>query len=328
MKNMPVENLEAVEKIINHYFLFKDKNVYVAYSGGKDSFFLCMILKELGYYVHPIIIDIGYNSNWSIAERNINSIGLEVIKLDIKYIDSEMPEIREELEVDLDNIKRIKNGDSEKITICTPCYNSKMLILQKWAENNNIHTVAIGHHGTDAITSLLKSFYMYLDRWEYHHQEFKYDNFRKLIISQKKLFCLEKEEFLLVPVFAQLEDLIKNQKIGTDEPILQYLDGTSIRICRPLFGIYENEIKSYFKNQDVHFNESECFVTGYRNKNMLTPREMIQYELLQKASTSLLDYLLSLVKKCMNKNGYLEFNVRNNRSKILGEAYKDKLNKR
>lgn len=328
MKSIPIKNLKDAEEVIGKYSFFNDRNVYVAYSGGKDSLFLCMILKELGYYVHPVTIDIGYDSNWSIAEENVNSIGLELIKLDFRFVDKNMPEIREELEGNLENITKIKEGDLKKTTICTPCYNSKMLILQKWAESNNVHTIAIGHHGTDAITSLLKSFYMYLDRWECLHQEFEYDNFYKLILSQKDLFSLEKQEFLKCSVCIQIEELLKEQKIGTDEPILQYIDGTDIQICRPLFGIFENEIKDYFSNQEICFNESECFATGYRDKSKLTPREMIQYILLKDTPISLLEYLLNCAKKGINNNGYLEFNVRNNRSKILGKSYKNEVLKK
>lgn len=39
MINIPIETLKNVEKTINKYMLFENKNVYVAYSGGKDSFF-------------------------------------------------------------------------------------------------------------------------------------------------------------------------------------------------------------------------------------------------------------------------------------------------
>lgn len=50
----------------------------------------------------------------------------------------------------------------KKTTICTPCHNSKMIVLQKWAEINRINTIANGHHAIDAVSSLLKSFYIYV----------------------------------------------------------------------------------------------------------------------------------------------------------------------
>lgn len=323
MNIVPTKVLEKVENIINKYSLFKDKNVCVAYSGGKDSLFLCIVLKELGYEVCPVIVDIGYNSDWSVALKNAKYIGLNCIKIDTEQINQLMPEIRAELETNLEGIEKIRSGIFGKATICTPCHNSKMTILQKWAEINNIDIIANGHHAIDAISSLLKSFYMFLDRWEYHHEEFVYDNFYKLILSQKKFYTLEKEVFTTLPLCSKLIVQIKAQNVGTDEAILQYFGNTSTRLCRPLLGILESEIIEYFDSQNLVFNESECFITNYRDGNVLTPRELIQYELLKNAPQSLLYFLFELVKKNLDKNGFLQFNVRNNRAKILGNSYKD-----
>ena len=323
MKSIPKKILKNVENTIKEYSLFEDKNVCVAYSGGKDSFFLCLVLKELGYKIHPVIIDIGYNSDWSVAKKNIQYIGENCAKIGLEQVKPWMLDIRLELEDNFKNIKKIKEGSFKKVTICTPCHNSKMLILQRWAMINNIHIIANGHHAIDAIFSLLKSFYMYLDRWEGQHKEFIYDNFYKLILSQKEIYSLEKEEFLTLALGKNIEKQIEKQNIGTDEPILQYFEGSSIRLCRPLFSVFENEIIEYFNTQNIFFNESECFVSGYRDKKILTPRELIQNELLKNAPKSLLVYLLELTQKSLDQNGFMKFNVRNNRSKILGSSYKN-----
>ncbi|MCI5739932.1 MAG: hypothetical protein MR302_00150 [Lachnospiraceae bacterium] len=323
MNAIPIRILDKVDNIIKEYSLFEGKNVCVAYSGGKDSFFLCMVMKELGYEVSPVIIDIGYNSDWSVALRNIEYIGLNCVIIDAEQINQLMPEIKDELKSNLTSIEQIKNGSLEKVTICTPCHNSKMVILQKWAEINNIHTIANGHHAIDAISSLLKSFYMFLDRWEYQHEEFVYENFYKLILSQKKVYTLEKEKFITLSLCDEITRQIEAQNVGTDEPILQYFGNTSTCLCRPLFGILESEIVEYFDSQNFFFNESECFVTNHRDKKVLTPRELIQYELLKNAPQSLLLFLLELVKENLDKNGFLKFNVRNNRTRILGNSYKN-----
>ena len=165
---------------------------------------------------------------------------------------------------------------------------------------------------------------MYIDRWEYHHEEFVYENFYKLILSQKYLYSCEKDEFQKLFLYNEIINQIYAQNVGTDEPIVQYLGNTSIRMCRPLFGVLEKEIIDYFENQNIKiFNESECFVTNFRDKEMLTPRELIQYELLKNAPCSLLVCLLELAKMNLDEEGFLKFNVRNNRTKILGNIYKD-----
>lgn len=87
--------------------------------------------------------------------------------------------------------------------------------------------------------------------------------------------------------------------------------------------MFESEIIEYFDMQNLFFNKSECFITKYRGKEVLTPRELIQNELLKDAPQSLLLFLLELTKKTLDEKGFLKFNVRNNCSKILGNNYKD-----
>jgi len=325
MESIPKKVLENIEETIEKYSLFESNRICVSYSGGKDSFFLCLALKQLGYQVCPIIIDIGYHSDWSIALKNVKQIGVnDVILIGAEQVNQTMPEIAAELEENLENIKKIRRGCFKKATICTPCHNSKMLVLRRWAEINGIRSIANGHHAVDAISSLLKSFYMYLDRWKYHHEEFVYDNFNKLILSQKNLYLLEGDEFQKKSLYQEIKKQINANNVGTDEPIAQYLGNTSIRLCRPLFRVHENDITDYFKRQNMElFNESECFVTNFRDKEKLTPRELIQYELLRNASHSLLACLSELTMLGIDKKGFLKYNVRNNRTKILGNSYKD-----
>ncbi|MCI9591758.1 MAG: hypothetical protein HFG42_14680 [Lachnospiraceae bacterium] len=323
MDKVPVKILEKVERTIEKYSLFEGREACVAYSGGKDSLFLCVLLKQLNYNVYPVIIDVGYNSDWSIALKNAEHIGLGCIKIGLQQVERQMPEIKPLLNTNLQSIAKIAEGNFKKATICTPCHNSKILILQRWAQLNHIPIIANGHHGIDAISSMLKSFYMYTDRWEKGHIEFSYENFYNLILSQKKSYLLEEGAFRTLPLANQLLEQIQKQNAGTDEPILQYLGESSIRLCRPLFHVLENEITEYFHSQELSFNESECFKTGYRHRKTLTPRELIQYELLRNAPNSLLHHLLELSKLSLDERGFLKFNVRNNRTKILGDSYKN-----
>ncbi len=325
MEKIPKGILENVRSVIERYSRPEDRRICVAYSGGKDSLFVCLALKELGYHVYPVIIDIGYNSDWSIAFKNLRQFDIEDgILIGTEKIKQIMPEIKAELDENLENINKIREGCFKKATICTPCHNSKMVVIRRWAEINGMQTVVNGHHAIDAVSSLLKSFYMYLDRWEYHHEEFRYENFKSLILSQKEFYLYEGDEFRKLPLYEALKKQIDAQNVGTDEPVVQYLGTTSIKLCRPLFGVTENEIIGYFKEQGVNtFNESECFVTHFRDKSKLTPRELVQQELLRNAPHSLLVCLLELAKMSLDSNGFWKFNVRNNREKILGSAYKN-----
>lgn len=317
--------LEKVRTAIERYSLLEGKRIYVAYSGGKDSLFLCLVLKELGYHVYPVIIDIGYNSDWGIALDNLKLFGIDDgLLIGMETISHMMPEITAELDENFKFIRKIKEGYYKKATICTPCHNAKMIVLKRWAEINGIRTIASGHHAIDAVSSLLKSFYMYVDRWEYRHEEYIYENFHNLILSQKEFYLCEGDEFQRLPLYNRIKAQIDAQNAGTDEPIVQYWGDTAIKLCRPLFGVTEMEIIEYFKSQGMNtFNESECFATHFREKGKWTPRELIQYELLLNAPYSLQFCLLELAKMSLDANGFQKYNVRNNREKILGSAYKN-----
>lgn len=97
MKSVPKKIVDKVAKLIKKYSLFEERKVYVAYSGGKDSLLLCLILIELGYEVYPITIDIGYGSDWGAALRNIECIGLNSLIIGMEQVNQFMPEIKNKL---------------------------------------------------------------------------------------------------------------------------------------------------------------------------------------------------------------------------------------
>ena len=57
-------------------------------------------------------------------------------------------------------------------------------------------------------------------------------------------------------------------------------------------------------------------------KECLTARELIQYKLVRGADFRVKYDLQQLTLLCLDMNGILLFNARNNRKKILGDSYK------
>lgn len=161
MKSISEDLLSRIEIMISRYSLIQDKDIFVAYSGGKDSLFLCLALQALGYYVHPIIIDIGHNVDWTLALENVKTHRMDALVLNREYIYNHYPEIIYAVDHLFETVVKISGEIQQSATICTPCYNAKMTILRKWAEENGVSKIAIGHHGTDAISSMLKSFFLY-----------------------------------------------------------------------------------------------------------------------------------------------------------------------
>ena len=334
MRIIPDFMLTKIDDIINKYSLISDKDVFVAYSGGKDSLFLCIALRELGYKVFPVIVDIGYNTNWTHAFEIIKEYNMDALLLNNDYLLHNHPDIIPLVEGLFSRVVEIAKGNQQSSTICTPCYNAKMTILREWAEANGISQIAMGHHGTDAISSMIKSYYYYVDRWFNNNITFNYSRYCDLVHSQIDVFSLPVEEFINTNVNERLSTLLKDGFVGTDEPVAQFIADSSIKLYRPLYSLYECDIIRFYNKAEkatlidgvIDFmskiSNTECFLANFRNDGYMTPRELIQFKLLQSANVDLMDYLLKKCTESIDEKGFLKYNVRNNRCDILGSTYK------
>ncbi|MCU0343225.1 MAG: hypothetical protein MUE93_00405 [Ignavibacteriaceae bacterium] len=321
--------LEKIENTINKYSMFqKDDRIIVALSGGKDSLYTSFALIELGYIIQPVIIDMGYDGNW----------GKNIVKMFTAYdIIPQVIEVRNattknhltaNLQKDIRaNLKFLHNfKPNNYITPCTMCYNTKIILLSKYAQENQIYKIVFGHHGSDAITSFLKSALMYIDRWENMNEVYVRNNFHNLINTVRPVFLGSFTQFIKSPFSKQLEDLTAMKLISTDEPPVQlYKNDRSITILRPLFKVFENTIINFKKNHNLKTLGSGCSHSFAKETH--TPREMIQYELLyllfENPDNELIqDWLISLVINGLESDGTLIVNARNERENILGKQYK------
>lgn len=327
MEKIPLYLLDIIDNTIRKYNIFPNRTSFVAFSGGKDSFFLCYALKELDYKIVGVTIDVGYNVNWDQLKRISKVLDIETIFLDLAYAKSHFPISYKEAFSLFEDIQSLSNIPVSHKTICTPCYNAKISILKCWAESNGIDQIAFGHHGTDSIASLLKSYFYYFDFKYCNHANFDNSTFKNLIVSQADdLIDITKvKEWDLF--IDKLKKLVYERLVGTDESPRKYIENSKIEIVRPLFSVYESDILNFFKNQDIEFQKSECFISKYRNMKDLTPREMMHQFITNKLSVERLNDLHNIAQCCVDQNGFLIYNVRNNRNKILG-TYKCTENKK
>lgn len=314
---------EKVEKCISDFSLLQNKGrVIVAYSGGKDSLFLCYILKKLGFDVQAYIIDIGYNADWSKAVQNINKIDKSIpcTVVDSKYIENSLPDIADEVKKYFKTVQMVYKKQGEiATTICTHCYNAKYLVLKALSEKVGINKIAFGHHGTDAVTSLLKSYFMFEDRWTSGHETFKLSNIYDLVENSIELF--KDQQDFKNKILPRLNFLLQQQKISTNEAPLEIKNG--VNIIRPFFYCREEEILKNIKSFKLSPVKSECSYL-YRKNLVETSREYIQYHLTNKHVTDRsFDSIIDLIKNSLNKDGSLKFDARKNRDLVLGSSYKN-----
>lgn len=311
-----------VANCIKKYDLIKsNEEIIVAYSGGKDSLFLCYALTNLGYKIIPVIIDIGYNIDWSLAISNLERMNLRCELIDLNYMAHNLKDIYSEVTNYFEKVKIIKNSKGQmQTTICTPCYNAKHLILCELSKKLKVDKVAFGHHGTDAIASMLKSFYLYKDRWIYGNKKFNIDNIYKLVDNSLKNY--RDIKIFKNSLYLDIENLIMQGKVSTDEPPLS-LTKEGVRFIRPLFYCSEKEVKSSELVTNLNVTQSECSYK-FRINSKYTTREYIQQIILNSSlNLSVYKELHSLVQKGLNSDGTSMFDARRNRNFILGFNYKN-----
>jgi tRNA(Ile)-lysidine synthase TilS/MesJ len=323
MEPIPTTILDAVNQTISKYKLFPEKEVVVAFSGGKDSLFLCLVLRELGYTVKPVTFDVGYNIDWKVAKSIAARLHFHLQIFDLGFVEKNFQNTLSVIENNYKVIQEISRGKHLGVTICTPCYNSKMILLREWCKmNNGTLQIAFGHHGTDMVTSFLKSYFMYIDRWEYQHIRYNDSNFENLIKTMKPVFCGNKDNLLQSKEWASVIELMKKKLIGTDEPIRKNIADTDYAVIRPMSSVLEVDIKQYYNRTDLEFQESECSIRRLKDFSKFTPREMVHHILLDDVPRENMELLLSTLLESLDILGYDPTSVRNNRNAILGTEYK------
>jgi tRNA(Ile)-lysidine synthase TilS/MesJ len=135
--------------------------VVVGLSGGKDSTLLSITLDRLGCDVHPAIVDLGYKS----FEANEIAGTARDWGLEPRILDA----------TDVSTVQRLPHAEREQLsrwmsfladpgeeTPCGICSQSKRMLLGMHALESKAHWVALGHHRTDLITTLVKDYFVHV----------------------------------------------------------------------------------------------------------------------------------------------------------------------
>lgn len=131
LKTIPLSILEDVNKTISKYkLLTPNQETIVAVSGGKDSLFTMLVLREMGYKIQPAIVDMGYELGCGERIRAIaNNLGFnnaEVLSARDQTIKKTMSE--QTFKKISTNIEVLNNNQlftTQVLTPCTFCYNTR-----------------------------------------------------------------------------------------------------------------------------------------------------------------------------------------------------------
>jgi predicted PP-loop superfamily ATPase len=309
--------------LLRYDLLDEGEEVLVAFSGGKDSISLSLCLAELGYSIHPIAIDMGYEKEWGRRIRALSDqIKVRVEVLNVRD-DTFKPIIpskeHRQIQLRLDVLDSI-NRANEQITPCTHCYNTKVIALDNLARRKGIRKVAFGHHMTDACASLLKEGLLRIDRFDFNHAIYDRSNFEELV----ELLSTEARLYPSgpCPILERITDFVNNGIIDTDEPPRQPLrvDQPGVDVIRPMFRVWEEDLARLTSSLAIAPEGSGCGHGATRNTE--TPREMIHYRVLKSGEHSFRTFVEGLVIASVTNEGHARRRSRYHRAEDLGSSYK------
>jgi hypothetical protein len=293
--------------------------VVVALSGGKDSIVLCLALRELGYEVAPVTVDMGYEDGWADRLRKLVApLRLDPRILDVRSRDAGLPvRSARSIELRLSVLDRLDSRALERgLTPCTHCYSVKALALEKAALDVGARTVAFAHHMTDAQASLVKEALMHVDRAEHEHYE------RRHFEALAARLGDEVRSPHGGPLLDAIDLLVASGRVDTDEPPRQPLVGGTgaVEVVRPLVTTAETEVEAAVAAEKIETLGSGC---GHgATVDTQTPREIVHWRVLRTVSEAVDDRLRAAVLAGLTERGEGRVNARARRRELLGPGYK------
>ena len=133
-----------VERAIHdHAMCTPEDRILVALSGGKDSLSLAWLLRELGYQVTGLHIDLGIPGSSAVARRITENFcarhGIALHVLEMEAMGLGMAQVRQ----------RVKRP------ICSVCGQTKRYFFNRFALENGFSVLATGHNLDDETSRLL-----------------------------------------------------------------------------------------------------------------------------------------------------------------------------
>ncbi len=290
---------EQVQDGMDKFHLLQSKDIVIGFSGGKDSTLLCIVLKELGYNVYPVMVNLGYSENDLEGFKNSyknKGITFEILNINNKSNDISL--YSNEKIKDLINSLYYDKSNAP----CTFCSQIRHIALSNYASIMNINYISYGHHKEDFITTVLKDYYIYL----YYKKYGKYD--------VEKFICFVNDN---EPDFTLINSMISLQIVGTMSMKLQD-NKTNTKLIRPFVFVSECQITKCIKQLGLKPLPYSCFLQNYTNPRQQTKREIVHNKTRSLClDKSIAEQLTKLTFKCLNDEGVSTYNPRSNRQATL-----------
>ncbi len=292
----------TIKRAMSLFALPTSGKILVGASGGKDSTFLALFLRHLGFDVECLVVDLRYpNFGAPQIQTALQDLGLLATVCDLR---AEMEDAFY-LKADKEALKKnFLELDSEECTTpCGACSRSKRTALARYAASRNIRHVALGHHREDFLATLLKDYFVH----SYHATHGSYERFRF-------------QEFVSrCPINRhQLETLCSAHNASTMAVRLRLTDRTEL--IRPMLFMPEQGIIQARDMLGLPTFSSGCSHASFSSPHAEpTKREIVHAELTRRLSTDpdLANWLAPIALSTLNQDGRPVSNPRSNRARAL-----------
>ncbi len=289
-------------KAIKQYGMLSEKNIPVAFSGGKDSATCIFLLSELGYFVNPVIVD--RNDDDMFDSKNIAyflkkfGYSSKIINLrNYEYL-SALPQF---LAIKFCKFLKEVECANDCNSACTPCYNARTLALSNFSKIIGSNEYVLGMHKTDLLTSFVRFYWI-------EKYFFAFTKTRGLPYNTELAKHMIQEEELDLEY---LYMMVNMKRAATDDPPVEVLENGT-RIVRPMIGVSEKDIISFIEEIGYPHISTNC---KFRQNSSAVPlRLIVQYDLVKRMEndSNLEEKLYELSELSINKDGTLKFRPRNN----------------
>ncbi len=176
-----------------HKIVKKSEKILACVSGGKDSVSMVYALKELGFNLSLLFIDLGIKNHSAKARKVLEEIS-EVFDLDLNLIKLK------DFGFTVDEFRIRK--------VCSACGASKRYLMNKFANDNAFDVVSTGHTCDDLLLFFFKN--VLSGNWEYVTKlKPRVDGFDGFVTKAKPIFERVEEENLTLVRALNLPFLIE-----------------------------------------------------------------------------------------------------------------------
>jgi tRNA(Ile)-lysidine synthase TilS/MesJ len=250
---------------------------------------LSILLRDLGYNVVPVIVDLGYanfpSSKIAAAAQALGFDPTVIRTRDAPYLSNLDQEKRERVQR---NFAAIDDPGCQ--TPCGPCSQVKRISLQQFCQITHSAWVALGHHREDSIATVLKDYFVAT-------------YYREVGRFEPSLFA----KFLTnAPIDIQLLRDLVNQGLAATMGVRLRLDKRTT-LFRPMAYVPERDIQHLRDNLSLATFGSGCAheVFSHGIQSPVTKREMVLHELRKRlhCDPNLGDELLSAALESLTIDG-------------------------